>query len=284
METNQNSVGTVKGWVYHFDAGKILRRTDQFAREEPLEIAIRHGKADRREISVVAVIMRTPGDDELLALGFCFSEQIIRSSGELLAVRHFDDENRILIELRAEIDFDVKRYSRNIFSTSSCGICGKTSIDHIRTTSHFPILATIPEIAPAQLLRWPTLLGEHQAQFAQTGGMHACLLIDLASGSTYLKEDIGRHNALDKLVGYALKNLSLPLHNFGLMLSGRASFELVQKAAMVGIPIVAAIGAPSSLAIDLADECNQTLIGFLREESFNIYSGMERIVQLPAKA
>lgn len=266
------------GKVVRVDGAESSQQEDFFAIEEPLEVSIRYGPVVNRNVVVIAVIMRTPGEDDLLAMGFCFSEQILFRFKDVLSIRYGEDENKVLLELRADVKFDPARFSRHVYSTSSCGICGKTSIDHIHSSLNFPFSNAAPQVSREQVMNWPSLLSKHQRNFQSTGGMHASCLVGLNDGKILLFEDVGRHSALDKLIGYALKEGLLPLKHSALMLSGRVSFELVQKAAMAGIPIVAAKGAPSSLAVELSQESGQTLIGFVKESGFNIYTGSNRIL------
>lgn len=253
---------------------------DVLAMEEPLELRIEwmhHGRAMRKSISVT---MRTPGNDENLATGFLYTEGIIVAPEDILSVTHTGErtENVITVALASHVVPDIARLERNFYTTSSCGVCGKASIEAVRTTC--PILDTKDnmQIPASALYDLPAALSSRQDVFAQTGGLHAAALFDLRGELQTLFEDVGRHNALDKLVGNALGHHLLPLQSHILLLSGRASFELMQKAAMAGIKIVAAVGAPSSLAVQMAEEWGITLVGFLRQRRFNIYAGAQRIV------
>ena len=258
---------------------------DVLAIEEPLEIRIAYGLALNRTVRNVSVTMRTPGNDEELATGFLFTEGIIKQKKELNSVSHCfiacaeNKENIIQVELLESVTPELKNMERNFYTTSSCGVCGKGSIDAIKTVSSFS-LNDAEKIIVTQdlLLKLPDLLREQQSVFDATGGLHACALFSQSGELIYLREDVGRHNALDKLIGAALNDDLLPLKHHILLLSGRASFELVQKAAMAGITIIAAVGAPSSLAVELAKEFGITLIGFLRQQRFNIYTQEQRIL------
>lgn len=272
------SVGIRKEGIWKIGPGKTEYCQDAIAVEEPLEISVRFGPVNRRETKTLAVLMRTPGDDELLVRGFCFTEQIIRRPADLIAVRHYPEGNRMLIELSAEAAFQPEQLQRHIYTTSSCGVCGKTSIDHLQAISAYPILPAVPQISGQRIYGWSKILDQVQSNYQATGSMHACALLELETDKIDLKEDVGRHNAMDKLVGHFYNDL--PLSGHALLLSGRASFELVQKAALCGLPIIASIGAPSSLAIDLADEHMITLIGFIKTDSYNIYSHPERLYDL----
>ncbi|MDB5153454.1 MAG: fdhD [Mucilaginibacter sp.] len=261
------------------------KTTDALAIEEPLEIRLEYGPSDERKIQNISVTMRTPGNDAELALGFLFTEGIIKLQTEInLTELDFincpeNRENVIQVSLKESIIPNLANTDRNFYTTSSCGVCGKASISAIRTVSAFnnnePVENQINEDVLYEL---PFILKKHQRVFAFTGGLHASALFDSTGELLLLSEDVGRHNALDKLIGAALNKSMLPLNQHILLLSGRASFELVQKAAMAGITIIAAVGAPSSLAVQLAGEFNVTLIGFLRDQRFNIYTQSDRIL------
>lgn len=244
---------------------------DNTAIEEPLEISIIHSG----ERKIISITMRTPGNDEELATGFLFTEGIIKNYN---SIQSFSvGMNTVTVHINENTELNLKSSDRNFYMTSSCGICGKSSIDSVRTNSQFKIEILNNITSKNIILSLPDTLRKHQRIFDSTGGIHASGLFDFNGNFIALKEDVGRHNALDKLAGYALQNNLIPLTNNILLLSGRASFELIQKAMMAGIPIVCAVGAPSSLAIDLANENNITLIGFLRDNRFNIYTYPERI-------
>lgn len=250
---------------------------DIVAVEEPLEIQLQYGKVDQRINKPVSVTMRTPGNDAELALGFLYTEGIVKNIIEVENVTQNGlDSNKVLVSLKPHIDPELKKLERNFYTSSSCGVCGKASIEAVsiaceRLPDDTLIISTeiIKQLAHA--------IRNEQAVFSSTGGIHASALFDLEGNFLFLREDVGRHNALDKLIGYGLKNELLPLSKHILVLSGRASFELLQKAAIAGIKIVVAIGAPSSLAIQLAHNFNITLIGFVKAERFNIYCGEQRI-------
>jgi formate dehydrogenase accessory protein FdhD len=259
-------------------AGSIIRRkkggghecvTDEVAIEEPLEIRI-GGRP-------IATTMRTPGHDEELAAGFLLSEAIIQTRADLQKVSVAKD-NVVDVALAPSVQFSPAPAERFGTITSSCGLCGKTSIEFIR--QRFPLIefSTDPtRIAESILLSLPERLRSAQGNFARTGGIHAAGLFDTSGNALVVREDIGRHNAVDKVTGRAFLDGLLPLNRHVLVVSGRSSFEIVQKALAAGIPIVAAVSAPSSLAINFARECGQTLIGFLRPPTFNVYSHIERI-------
>jgi FdhD protein len=258
---------------------------DALAIEEPLEIRLAYGPANERKVQNVSVTMRTPGNDAELALGFLFTEGIIKNHSESNAIAHCfiacdeDRENVIQVNLKENIVPNLHNTERNFYTTSSCGVCGKASISAIRTVSAFNNNEHVENQIDADVLyQLPSILQKHQEVFADTGGLHASALFNATGELLLVREDVGRHNALDKLIGAALNKNMLPLDQHILLLSGRASFELVQKAAMAGINIIAAVGAPSSLAVLLAEEFNITLIGFLRSRRFNIYTQSQRIL------
>jgi len=257
------------------DAG-ILTTMDELAIEEPLEIRLQYGPAtDRREQSV-SITMRTPGNDTELATGFLYTEGIITDITAIDLVSTFTS-NSILISLKTTIPLDLGRLQRHFYTTSSCGVCGKSSLEALRTVCPAPQPAADIPLPHDMIYALPEKLRRQQDIFGSTGGLHAAALFDAQGNFLSLQEDIGRHNALDKLIGSSLQNDNLPLNHHILLLSGRACFELIQKAAMAGIQIVAAVGAPSSLAVQLAQEYNITLIGFLRDQRFNIYAGSHRV-------
>lgn len=248
---------------------------DILAIEEPLEIRISFVNEGKRIEKNISVTMRTPGNDEELAIGFLFTEGIISDADEIISVSS-PKKNVITVFVSDKIDFNAGRLERHFYTTSSCGVCGKSSIDAIRTVRKASAEIYDVILSPSEIFKLPALLRIQQDVFEKTGGLHASALFETGGNMIGIREDVGRHNALDKLIGHCLqkrKNLSSCL----LLLSGRASFELLQKAYMTGINIVAAVGAPSSLAVEFATEKNMTLIGFLRDERFNVYCGGERV-------
>jgi FdhD protein len=252
---------------------------DELAVEEPLEIQLLYGDSAQPKLKSVSVTMRTPGHDSELAVGFLFTEGIIQDRGQVLSAQPVPDgENRILIALGVGVNPLLQKSERNFYTTSSCGVCGKSSIDAIKTVSVYENEKDEIRLKADLFYRLPAALRKQQAVFEDTGGLHASALFELNGKFVMLREDVGRHNALDKIIGAAFLNDALPLGKNILLLSGRASFELVQKAVMAGIKVVASIGAPSSLAVELALDNGITLIGFLRGERFNIYSGEQRVI------
>lgn len=252
-------------------------QNDLLAREEPLEIRLTFGASGNRTTKSISVTMRTPGNDEELAVGFLFTEGIIHANHEVKKV-HVGDENVIEVELSEDFQPVLEKLSRNFYTTSSCGVCGKTSIDAVKILSPSIVDGDDFTISNELLYSLPSLLRKTQHVFEQTGGLHASAIFNQDGRLELVREDVGRHNALDKLIGTEFMNGSLPLSKRILLLSGRASFELIQKAAMAGIRMVAAVGAPSTLAVELAKESGITLVGFLKENRFNIYSCEQRVV------
>ena len=251
---------------------------DDISVEEPLEINILYREGESNVYKNISVTMRTPGNDSELALGFLFTEGIITNKNQIKNIENLKSncktsaENAITIELEDHFTPNLMNTDRNFYTTSSCGVCGKGSIESIRTVSNYIHHKNdFNNIKLSALYQLSEKLRTFQNNFSATGGIHASGIFDLAGNLLAIREDVGRHNALDKLIGYALSAKLLPLNQHILLLSGRSSFELIQKAAMAGITSVAAIGAPSSLAVDLAKEFDMTLIGFLRENRFNIY-------------
>ena len=275
---------------------------DVLAAEEPLEIRV--------EGHSIAIVMRTPGDDRELAAGFLVTEGLVHTAGDLVDISHQhhclvspgkgsnrsadindaspvkkvsengqkaspSDGNILNVQLKNPEAMDLKKLTRHVFTSSSCGICSKASIEAVR--QQFPPIEDDFEVDPHVLLNLPSALSSAQENFKRTGGLHACALFDRSGSLLVLREDVGRHNALDKVIGWALLKNLLPLRQHLLLLSGRTSFEMMQKALAAGIPIVAAISAPSSLAAEFARDSGQTLVGFLRGERMNVYAGASRV-------
>lgn len=251
-------------------------RPDLLAVEEPLEIRLGFGPAENRSRKAVSVTMRTPGHDAELAVGFLFTEGLLADPADVLAVvPAATGENIIRVDLRPGVEPDLGRLDRHFYTTSSCGVCGKTSLDAVEQACDS--LPAGPVVPAAVIHALPGRLRDAQPTFARTGGLHAAALFDPAGALLGVREDVGRHNAADKLIGREFSAGRVPLAGRVLFVSGRASFELVQKAAMAGVPVFAAVGAPSSLAVDLAARVGMTLLGFVRDGRFNIYAGAERI-------
>ncbi len=260
--------------VHEWQDGQVRRFQDYLVGEEPLEIRV--GKLP------LSVTMRTPGNDLELAAGFLFTEGLIRRREELASVDYAEGAketergNVVQIELRDGASLDLERTQRNFFAGSSCGICGKASIDSVRVRGIQPPNPHL-RLDPEVLCRLPERLREAQAIFGRTGGLHAAGLFDTRGELVAQREDVGRHNAVDKIVGWALLEGRLPLSEYVLMVSGRGGFEIVQKAIVAGVPVVASVSAPSSLAVRLARELGLTLVGFLRGKRFVVYSGEGRL-------
>ena len=286
--------GTTGTRVYRVRQGDFEERPDELATEEPLEIRLIQGGRRR----TVAVTMRTPGADAELALGFLFAEGVIRGRDDVRRVAPCVDTgdnaedvergesgcaNVMEVELADGLaEPELAGLERHFFATSACGVCGKASLDAL--TVRLPgAIAAGPEIPAAVITALPERLREAQGMFATTGGLHAAALFDAAGGLLAVREDVGRHNALDKLIGWALGEGRLPLAGHVVLVSGRSSYEILQKALMAGVPVVCAVSAPSSLAVELAERFGLTLIGFLRGDRFNVYSGVERVAGAPAR-
>ncbi len=263
--------------VSKVNASGMQEATDKVAVEEPLQIQLQYSTATGQMLKDIAVTMRTPGNDAELAAGFLFTEGIISRATDIVQIRHNENENLVKVILEENIQPVLNSISRNFYTTSSCGICGKASIEAIQTVSKFTAAGTEAVVAAAVISSLPDKLKQHQKAFEETGGIHASALFDTTGNFILLREDVGRHNALDKIIGTAFMQQELPLNNYILLLSGRASFELVQKAAMAGIRIIGSVGAPSSLAVEMATEHDITLLGFIKADRFNIYSGRKRI-------
>lgn len=261
--------------------GVVSRRPDKLAAEEPMEIRV-NGRP-------LTVTMRTPGGDFDLAVGFLVSEGVVHSADDVASVRYCagatadgsNTYNVVDVGLAAHVAPPDASLERSFYTTSSCGLCGKASLEAVRTSSAWSVAEDTLRVTPELLAILPERLREAQRVFDSTGGLHAAGLFDAEGNLLCIREDVGRHNAVDKVIGHALREGLVPLRNSMLMVSGRASFELVQKAVMAGIPLLAAVSAPSSLAVDLADDNGLTLVGFLRGSSMNIYAGTDRIAALP---
>ncbi len=270
--------------VNKFNAERVSEEVDLLAVEDPLEIRLGYGKVAERMQRSISVTMRTPGHDFELAAGFLFTEGIIQQASQIASIHYCTDagkpeekENVVRVEVSPELTPDLLRLERNFYTTSSCGVCGKASIEAIQTVCHTLLPAGKPTLPASLVSGLPDRLRQAQAVFQYTGGLHAAALFDTEGNLLLLREDVGRHNAVDKLIGACLFQHRIPLHENLLLVSGRASFELVQKAFVAGIPIMAAVGAPSSLAVQLANQVGMTLLGFVRDQRFNLYSGNERI-------
>ncbi len=266
--------------VLRLEGERPVEAVDRVAREEPLEIRLRSGERQMR----VAVTMRTPGHDRELALGFLFAEGILDRFETVVGCRVLHDDwsapgqpsNVLEVEIAGGELPDLARLERHFFATSACGVCGRAGIENLRLRG-FPPPSSGPRVSARLLQTLPERLRAAQDLFATTGGLHAAALFTAAGELVAAREDVGRHNALDKLLGWALEQRRLPLSETIVLVSGRSSFELVQKSIAAGVPILGSVSAPSSLAVELATEIGQTLVGFLREGRFNVYAGRERV-------
>jgi FdhD protein len=260
--------------------GKMRVKPDTLATEEPMEIRLITGE----ERQTVAVTMRTPGADFELAAGFLYGEGIVKSSDDIAKISYCVDAdldaaqqyNIVNVELRGGREYDLRPLERHFYTSSACGVCGKASLEQLELRG-CPVALPGPEVTPETLYSLPEKLREAQGLFDATGGLHAAALFDEEGNLLALREDVGRHNATDKLVGWAMLENRLPLSGHIVMVSGRSSFEILQKCLTAGVPFVCAISAPSSLAVDVAREFGMTLVGFLRDRRFNVYAGKERV-------
>ena len=268
--------------IESYRSARLQHKEDLVAVEDPLEIRVIAESAGRRRCDSVAITMRTPGEDFELAAGFLCSEGVVRRSRDIWNIEHCEkaggdpNDNVVDVHLAPSVDFEVERLSRHVMTTSACGICGRTSIEAVQQTCRDRPQGRF-EVRLSILLQLTERLLEKQAAFAHTGGLHAAALFDSSGRLCEIREDVGRHNALDKMVGAFLLRDQLPLSEKVALVSGRLSFELVQKSVLAGIPVLAAVGAPSSLAVELAAAYGMTLIGFLGADRFNVYCGAERI-------
>ena len=258
---------------------------DHVSVEEPLEMSLKFKKDDKWNIENISITMRTPGNDEDLVSGFLYNERIIENINEIEKVEKkgetvgdYNLQNKIEATINNTKNLDIGKIKKNFITNSSCGVCGKTSLDSIEVLKTNKIDLSFPKINYNIILKSPELLQNNQSEFSKTGGIHASALIDSKGEIIAIREDVGRHNALDKLIGHALKNKIIKPENQFIACSGRLNFELVQKALMSNIGLMAGVGAPTSLAIDLAKRFNMTLVGFVKQDSFNIYSNKERII------
>ncbi|MDQ3636893.1 MAG: formate dehydrogenase accessory sulfurtransferase FdhD [Actinomycetota bacterium] len=260
--------------------GQARVKSDYLATEEPMEIRLLTG--DKRQ--TVAVTMRTPGADFELAAGFLYGEGIVASREEIKRISYCVDSdvsaeqryNIVNVELRGNREYDLRSLERHFYTTSACGVCGKASLEQLELRG-CPVVGPGPEVSAETVYSLPEKLRESQGLFEATGGLHAAALFDKEGNLLALREDVGRHNATDKLVGWALLEGRLPLSENVVMVSGRSSFEILQKCLTAGVPVVCAVSAPSSLAVDVAREFGMTLVGFLRGGRFNVYAGFDRI-------
>ena len=271
--------------VLKFKSKNIREVDDQISIEEPLEIIIKYKEKENWIENTISITMRTPGDDEDLVRGFLFNERVIEKidyieSIELAGepVGKYNLKNKAVVTINNSENIDIDKIKRNFLTNSSCGVCGKTSLDSLEIIKKDKIVKSFPKIKYETIMKSPNMLRRNQSEFSKTGGIHASGLFKFSGDIIAVKEDVGRHNALDKLIGFVLKKELLDNSSQFLTCSGRLNFDLVQKALMANIGVLIGVGAPTSLAIDLAYKFDMTLIGFVKEDSFNIYSNKERII------
>ena len=271
--------------IHKYDGKQLKRQSDVLAAEEPLEIRLVYYDGQKSVEKSISVTMRTPGDDFELVAGFLLTEGIITAQRNIVEMtycvgpdKETQEYNIVSATLDPEVQFDIAKLERHFYTTSSCGVCGKASLEALELQNCPIIPKHNPKVRTDVIHKIPILLRDAQSLFERTGALHAAALFSPKGDLIGVREDVGRHNALDKLIGEQLMAKKLPLHETILLVSGRTSFEIMQKALMAGIPIVAAVGAPSSLAVDVAKEFGMTLLGFVRNDTFNIYSHPDRII------
>ena len=271
--------------VLKFRSNNSKEVDDQISIEEPLEITIKYKDKENWVENTISITMRTPGDDEDLVRGFLFNERVIEKIDYIESIELAGDpvgqyklKNKAVVTINNSENIDIDKIKRNFLTNSSCGVCGKTSLDSLEIIKKDKILQSIPKIKYDIIMKSPNMLRQNQSEFSKTGGIHASGLFNVSGEIIAVKEDVGRHNALDKLIGFVLKKELLDNSSQFLTCSGRLNFDLVQKALMANIGVLIGVGAPTSLAIDLANKFDMTLVGFVKEESFNIYSNKERII------
>ena len=271
--------------VLKFKSKNLREVDDQISIEEPLEIIIKYKEKENWIENTISITMRTPGDDEDLVRGFLFNERVIEKidyienielAGE--PVGKYKLKNKAVVTINNSENIDIDKIKRNFLTNSSCGVCGKTSLDSLEIIKKDKIVKSFPKIKYETIMKSPNMLRQNQSEFSKTGGIHASGLFKFSGDIIAVKEDVGRHNALDKLIGFVLKKELLDNSSQFLTCSGRLNFDLVQKALMANIGVLIGVGAPTSLAIDLAYKFDMTLVGFVKDDSFNIYSNKERII------
>jgi len=271
--------------VLKFKKNKFENTNDLISIEEPLEISIKYKDQDKWSTISLSITMRTPGHDEDLVRGFLFNEQIIQNLNEIKEIEiignkvgQYNIQNKILITLNNSKNINISKIKRDFLTNSSCGVCGKSSLDALEFTKKEKVSNIEPKLSKETIIRSPSILRDNQSEFSKTGGIHASGLFSSDGKLISLREDVGRHNALDKMIGNALyKNQIYPQNQF-ITCSGRLNFELVQKVLMTNIGLMIGVGAPTSLAIDLANRFDMTLIGFVKEDSFNIYTNNQKVI------
>ena len=271
--------------VLKFRSNESNEVEDQVSIEEPLEIILKYKDKKNWVENTISITMRTPGDDEDLVTGFLFNERVIEKISHIESIKvsgeltdQYKLKNRIIVTINNSENVDIDKIKRNFLTNSSCGVCGKTSLESLEIIKKDKIIKSIPKIHHEIIMKSPNILRQKQSEFSITGGIHASGLFSTSGEIIAVKEDVGRHNALDKLIGFILKKNLLDNSSQFLTCSGRLNFDLVQKALMTNIGVLIGVGAPTSLAIDLANKFDMTLVGFVKEGSFNIYSNKERII------
>ena len=271
--------------VLKFKSKNLREVDDQVSIEEPLEIIIKYKEKENWIENTISITMRTPGDDEDLVRGFLFSERVVEKIDYIKSIEltgepvgKYKLRNKAVVTINNSENIDIDKIKRNFLTNSSCGVCGKTSLDSLEIIKKDKIVKSIPKIQHKIIMKSPNILRQNQSEFSKTGGIHASGLFKYNGDVVAVKEDVGRHNALDKLIGFVLKKELLDNSSQFLTCSGRLNFDLVQKALMANIGVLIGVGAPTSLAIDLANKFDMTLVGFVKEDSFNIYSNNERII------
>jgi FdhD protein len=271
--------------VLKFESKVLNEFDDQISIEEPLEIILKYKDKKTWVEKTISITMRTPGHDEDLVRGFLFNERVVEQINHIDNIELVGDpvgqyklKNKAVATINNSENIDIDKIKRNFLTNSSCGVCGKTSLDSLEIIKKDKILRSVPKINHEIIMKSPLMLRQNQSEFAKTGGIHASGLFDKKGNIIALREDVGRHNALDKLIGLVLKENLLDNNSQFLTCSGRLNFDLVQKALMANIGVLVGVGAPTSLAVDLAKKFNMTLVGFVKDKSFNIYSNNERII------
>ena len=271
--------------VNKFKSDKLEEIDDLISIEEPLEISLKYENENKSVTQLLSITMRTPGQDEDLVRGFLYNEQIIKDIKHISSIEKFGDkvgryniQNKILVTLNDASNVDITKIKRDFLTNSSCGVCGKSSLDALEVIKQDKTPKLEPKLNSKIIISAPDTLRNNQAEFAQTGGIHASGLFNKDGTLINVKEDVGRHNALDKLIGNALINGQIDPSNQFITCSGRLNFELIQKVLMTNIGIVIGVGAPTSLAIDLANKFDMTLIGFVKKDSYNVYTNSQKVI------
>ncbi len=271
--------------IVKFRENKFENVDDFISIEEPLEISIRYKEHDKWIKNSLSITMRTPGHDEDLVRGFLFNEQIIQGLNDIETIESFGEkvgqyniQNKILVTLNNSKNVNISKIKRDFLTNSSCGVCGKSSLDALEILKKEKTSKSNPKLSKEVLINSPSMLRENQSEFAKTGGIHASGLFSSNGNLISLREDVGRHNALDKLIGSSLISKNLQPNDQFITCSGRLNFELVQKVLMTNIGLMIGVGAPTSLAIDLANKFDMTLVGFVKEDSFNVYTNKQKVI------